>query len=189
VSELHQAFRSWTSDAGAADLGRKAFAARLAGVPGAYEVMDGRTGRRGWNVRLRPENTWTDGSVRDVYEAVMKDVQAPGEQGPADTAVSAHPATTETDIHFDAQERTFEGMTDENTYRPQWRQDRAETAVSAGETSSRTSVILNGIQALAPTGGRLCTRCGTSEVLVDGHWFACPRCHPATARVEIKEAP
>jgi putative DNA primase/helicase len=189
VSELHQGFRAWASDAGAAELGRKNFAQRLAGVPGAVEVKDGATGRRGWNVRIRPENSWSDGSVQDVYQAVMAGVEVTGEHGTAVTAVSAHPATTGDGIHSDAQERTFEDMTVENTYRPQPRQDRAETAVTAVAPEDRTSVILKGIQALAPTKGRSCTRCGTPEVLVDGHWFACPRCHPRTARTDIQEAP
>lgn len=189
VSELHQGFRAWASDAGAAELGRKNFAQRLAGVPGAVEVKDGQTGRRGWNVRIRPENAWTDGSVQDVYQAVMAGVEVTSEHDTAVTAVSAHPATTQTGTHSDAQERTFRDMTVENTYRPQSRQDRPETAVTAVEVPGRTSVILNGIQALASTKGRRCTQCGTPETLVDGHWFACPTCHPRTARTDIQEAP
>ena len=187
VSELHQAFKSWAQDAGAAELGRKNFAQRLAGVPGAQEVMDGRTGRRGWNVRIRPEMSWTDGSVRDVYEAVMEGVRGLEAVGPAVTAVSAHPATTGDVIHSDARDRTFSDRPVENTYRPEPRQDRAETAVTAGRTEARTSVILNGIKALAPTEPRRCPQCGTPETLVDGHWFACSTCHPRTARTDSQE--
>jgi len=189
VSELHTAFRSWAHDAGAAELGRKAFAARLAGVAGAQEVREDVTRRRGWNVRVRPENAWSDGSVRDVYEAVMEGVTATGPGAGQVGQFQPYPAVTGDTTYSDARETDKGDNGVENTYRPQCQQDRAETAQPARSARPRTSVILNGIQALAPTKGRRCTRCGAQEVLVDGHWFACPTCHPATARVQPEEAP
>jgi hypothetical protein len=61
-------------------------------VPGAREVREGGTGKRGWNVRIRPENTWNEGNVRDLYESIMGSV--------AVVAVPDPTVTTYGDVEF-----------------------------------------------------------------------------------------
>ena len=193
VSDLHREFKRWSEEVGGSVLGRKAFAQRLGNIPGVVQVKDGQTGRRGWNLRIRPENAWTEGTGVEVYEEVMGAVKtavrtAVGE-GPltSETALTAVPPLKELipdGVHSDAQ---LSVKSDKKSTPSQNTSLRGGTAVSAVPSGvvpeAAESVILKGIQAVAPAEAPSCRVCGTREVLVDGHWFACPVCHPATARV------
>lgn len=188
TTEVHQAFREWAQDEGKLTLGRTKMAARLETIPGVQRIQNSAK-VRGWNLSKLPPGKIDDqgeavtllpgaelranSAPMDKTDTVLKggDNSDKTPEAGAEYAELSHPTPvvdflfTEVDHGLVKNPQSQQGGQTLHTLLP----DKTDTYVSGW--ASR--------HALPYT-----SQCdlGHDEVLVDGLWYACPLCHPSTAR-------
>jgi putative DNA primase/helicase len=171
TTDLHRAFKEWSSDNGGHAMGKIKFAQRMHLVPGA-ELVTNSAKTRGWNVTLLPREKW-DQHVGEESTPLDRVSVAELQSSPTTTTFEiAHVLDLEKDI------------TDvKNVERSESGSSKANSATLQLSTSPIDLLFAT----LGDATPRHCPECGTPEVLVDMTWLACPHCYPETtaARVQL----
>jgi putative DNA primase/helicase len=191
VTELYAEFKRWAGDEGRTAMARGKFADRLRSIPGVSDERNS-AGKRGLSLAVRPRAEWTTGEVgvntttietaRPPSE-VTEDVETTGDKGVQTSEESGSSGSSQT-LLYKNNDVCFKGVRDISV--PQYQQ-WAETARTARDLAE--SPIDQLFTALHTVGDSTCVDCGSELGLVDGTWFACPSCHPGSARTDQPDEP
>jgi putative DNA primase/helicase len=190
VRAIRLAFNRWAEAQGGYPLGEKVIRERLAKIEGIRRVerqVDGAK-LKGWTLAILPEDEWSDG---DVYELELDPVVEPAEVEPAEVEpAEVEPAEVEPAEVEPAEVRAPHYRSVPQTVDTVPIEDRP--GIFAGreygwlppvdlDTGSPADRAIDTV--LAQLGiPEYVSRCelGHAEALVDGAWYACPQCEPAT---------
>jgi len=196
TAEVHTAFKEWAADESRSALGRNKLAARLETVPGVEQVRNGPSKVRGWNITMLHKSQYDQGPVALFNPGVA--VLSPG------VAVLDSGDKTDTpQVGVDETDKTVSGVAEVAVLNPpspvvrKHKSDEVDHGVTSfpgtGQGAEKVPLLppdktdsssADPDQYLIASAHHYTSLCelGHEEILVDGLWYACPTCHPSTAR-------
>jgi len=189
TAEVHTAFKEWAADESRSALGRNKLAARLETVPGVEHVRNGPSKVRGWNISMLHKSQFDQG--REHESATGWQFLPPGDK--TDTPQVGVGKTDKTDgvvatvavlnlpspvVRKHESSEVDHGV----TLFPGTGQGAEKLPLLPPDKTDSSSADPD--QYLVASAHPYTSMCelGHEEILVDGLWYACPICHPVTAR-------
>jgi putative DNA primase/helicase len=196
TTEIHRELKEWAADEGKLALGRTKMAARLETIPGVERVT-GPNKTRGWNLSKLPASMIDNEIGSRVGPPVAELVAELGSEDKTDTALVGVGKTdkTPTMVAELQSSPTTPPAIFVLSYQDQ-QGEKVKNHILAYRGNSATlqpdnsDSYANPDQYLIASAHQYTSLCaeGHEEILVDGLWFACPICYPATARTAPVES-